>query len=202
MCWLAAIPIAATAVGSVAQTWAGYETAKSQNRSLEYNAAANRQNAEYARQEARYARYQGARNAEEARKETGTLIGAQRAKMGASGAVVDVGSFLDVTMSTAEEGEMDAMARLQEGDVEAWKQEARAGEYERQANMALASRTNPNAVLWGGILSGVAATGLSAFAMKDYFGGADAAAVSTTRPLSSGNRIARAADSAAGVKWS
>jgi len=179
MCWMAAIPIAATAVGSVAQTWAGYETAKSQNRSLEYNAAANRQNAEYARQEARYAKYQAARNAEESRKETGLLIGAQRAKMGASGAVVDAGSFLDVTMSTAEEGEMDAMALLQEGDMEAWRQEVRAGEYERQANMALSSRTNPNAVLWGGILSGVAATGMSAYMMKDYFGGTTAAATGT-----------------------
>ena len=170
MCWMAAVPIAMAAVNTVSSSVSSYQSAKAQNRSLEHSAQVNQQNAYYARQEASYARYQAGRNAEEKRKETAQLIGAQRAKMGASGAVVDAGSFMDVTLSTAEEGEKGAVAMLQEGDMESWRHELRAGQYQRQADTALASRVNPSSILAGSLLTGAANTALTAFTMSKYFG--------------------------------
>lgn len=175
MCYLAAIPIALTAVSGVASAVGGYHDAKAQNASMEYNRQAQLQNAALARQEASYARAQAQRNANEKRKETAALIGAQRAKMGASGAVVDSGSFLDISLSTREEGEKDAVGMLQQGDVEAWRHDVRAEQYEEQGRIYGASKKNPWSVLAGGLLSTAAQTGMSYFAMKDYMGGAASA---------------------------
>lgn len=175
MCYMALIPIAMTAVSAVMGAVGNAQQAAAQNRSLEANAETSRQNAQNSRYEASYARQQAERNAAEENKKTAVLIGSQRAKMGASGAVVDMGSFLDVTMSTAEEGAMNAMACLQEGDTEAWRHEVRAGQYDSQSNSFLSSRTNPNAVLAGGLLSGAAQTAASAYGMSGFMGGSTSA---------------------------
>ncbi|MDR2161635.1 MAG: hypothetical protein LBO77_05805, partial [Desulfovibrio sp.] len=149
MCWVAAIPIALTAASGLFSTYASVRDVNSQNAMLDYNAAANMQNARMSVEEARYAMGQAARNASGERLQTGALIGAQRAKMGASGAVAGVGSFLDVELSTREQGEKNAMSLMQQGDVEAWRQMVRAGQYEDQARLALKQKKDPGFVLAG-----------------------------------------------------
>ena len=173
---LALISLGVTAASGIASSVGGYYDTKAQNSSLEYNRKAQLQNAAQARQEASYVRAQAQRNANEKRKETGVLIGAQRAKMGASGALVDSGSFLDISLSTREEGEKDAVGMLQQGDVEAWRHDVRAGQYEEQGRIYGASKKNPWSVLAGGLLSTAAQTGMSYFMLSDYMGGTTAAA--------------------------
>lgn len=170
MCYLAAIPIALTAASGIASAVGGYYDTKAQNANLEYNRQAQLQNAALERQEAAYARGQAQRNANEQRKETAALIGAQRAKMGASGAVVDSGSFLDVSASAREEGEKRAVAMLQEGDIAAWRHDVRAGQFEEQGRILAASKKNAGSVLAGGLLSAAAQTGMSWFTMSKFMG--------------------------------
>ena len=186
MCYMAAIPLAMMAVSAAASAYGNYQDAKAQNSSLEYNRQAQLQNAALARQEASYARAQAQRNANEKRKETGVLIGAQRAKMGASGASVDSGSFLDISLSTREEGEKDAVGMLQQGDMEAWRHDVRAGQYEEQGRIYGASKKNPWSVLAGGLLSTAAQTGMSYFMLKDYMGGGTTAAAAGRKAADSG----------------
>ena len=168
---LALISLGVTAASGIASSVGGYYDARAQNSTLEYNRQAQLQNAAQARQEASYARAQAQRNANEKRKETAVLIGAQRAKMGASGALVDSGSFLDISLSTREEGEKDAVGMLQQGDMEAWRHDVRAQQFEEQGRIYGASKKNPGSVLAGSLLSGLAQTGMSYFTMKDYMGG-------------------------------
>ena len=85
------------------------------------------------------------------------------------------GSFLDVTMNTAETGARDAMALLQEGDISAWRHEIEAGNYKHQAQSYLASRVSPGSVLAGGLLSAAASTAVS-YSVFSGFGGAGAGA--------------------------
>jgi hypothetical protein len=166
---MVAIPMIATAASGLISTYAAYQDAQSQNAMSGYNAAVSAQNAKMSVEEARYALGQAARNAAEERVQTGALIGSQRARMGASGAVVGVGSFLNVELSAREQGEKNAMALMQQGDLEAWRNMVKAGQYERQARLTLMSKKDPNAVLAAGLLQTGAKTvsagyGASAFA--------------------------------------
>lgn len=163
------IPLAVSATQGLFNAFGSYEDARAQNKYLNYNASVNANNATLQREEARYIRSQATRNMVEKRKELSVLMGAQRAKMGASGAVVDSGSFLDLTLSTREEGEKDAMAIAQQGDVEAWRHDVQAGEYEKQARMYRSSKRNPTSVLVGGLLSAGANTAMS-YGMTYGFG--------------------------------
>jgi len=137
--------------------------ARAQNKALEQNAQIMQQNAENTGYEASYARAQAMRNANRKQLETGVLIGAQRAKMGASGVVVDSGSFMDLLQNTAAEGATEAMAIVHEGDAAAWRHETRGVQYRSEANMQFMSRKDPNAVLVGGLLQGAASTTASAY---------------------------------------
>jgi hypothetical protein len=168
----------------------GAEQTSAQNRALEHNAQAMRQNAESARYEASYAKAQALRNANRKQVETGVLIGAQRARMGASGVVVDSGSFLDLIQNTAAEGATEVMNMVHEGDVAAWRHEVRAGQYESEADMLLRSRQDPNAVLMGGLLQGAASTAMTAYGMGLFEGiGKTSDVVTTAGDVISGNTI-------------
>ena len=152
------IGLVSTIGSAVYGTMGAVRQANAQNAQMEYNAKVSENNARNAQAEADYARAQGWRNANEKRREVARLIGAQRAKMGASGAVVDSGSFLDLTLSTKEQGELDAMALAQEGDMAAWRAELQRDNYLSNANMSRASKVSSSGAMWGGLLGG-AATG-------------------------------------------
>lgn len=161
MCYMAAIPIAMMAASSLMQVASQTQEAANKNNMLEANAQASLQHAEHTRVEASNARMQADIKAAEERKKTAASLGAQRARMGASGVVVDSGSFLDVQASIAEQGERNAMALLQEGDLQAWRLENQAKQHEAQAGKTAFNGTDPNAVLAQGLLS----TGASASKM-------------------------------------
>ena len=169
MCLPAAVVGGIGLIGSVASAAFGAmgaaQQAKAQNNMAEYNAQVAQNNARAAEQEGAYARAQAARNADEKRRETARLIGAQRAKMGASGAVVESGSFLDLTLDSREQGELGAMALLQEGDMAAWRAQLQAGNFYSQAAQARASKVNPRGVLAGSLLSGAAGVGGAYFSL-------------------------------------
>lgn len=177
--------IASAAFGAVGAV----QQANAQNAMAEYNAKVAENNAKVMEQEGAYARAQAARNADEKRRETARIIGAQRAKMGASGAVVDSGSFLDLTLDTAEGGELDAMALLQEGDMQAWRAQLQAGNYYNEASQARASKVNSGSVLAGSLLSGAAGVAGSYFSL-DQAGVFDSGGSSEVYAPPMGNRTA------------
>ena len=161
-----ALGLVATIGSAVMGTMGAVRQANAQNAQMEYNAKVAENNAKNAQAEADYARAQGWRNANEKRKEVAQLIGAQRAKMGASGAVVDSGSFLDLTLSTKEQGELDAMALAQEGDMSAWRAELQRDNYLSSANMSRASKVSSGGAMWGSLLGGAANVGSAYYGMK------------------------------------
>ena len=163
---IAVVGLMSTIGSAVYGTIGAVQQANAHNAQMEYNAKVSENNARNAQAEADYARAQGWRNANEKRREVARLIGAQRAKMGASGAVVDSGSFLDLTLSTKEQGELDAMALAQEGDMAAWRAELQRDNYLSNANMSRASKVSSSGAMWGGLLGGAANVGSAYYGMN------------------------------------
>jgi len=135
------------------------------------NAAADAQskiaanNAKIAENEARYAEGVADRNAQVKRRQTAQLIGTQRAAMGASGAVVDQGSFMDITLDTAQQGDLDALALLEEGDRAAWRARGNADNFSAQSDVYAKSKTSPLASVTGSLLQGAGQIGSNWYRM-------------------------------------
>ena len=157
------IPVAIMAASAVMSAVSSYSQTKSDNKSLEYNAAVSMQNANQAREESKYAMAQASREANEERRKAAAAMSQQRAKMGASGAVVDSGSFLDSQTDIKTQGERNALDRLHEGDMDTWRGERKVDEYRRQADISLAQKKNPNTVLTGSLISGAISTASTAY---------------------------------------
>ena len=156
------------AVSAGISAYSAGQQAKARNKQADYNNQVARNNAEIARQEGDYAWAQALRNANEKRKETGVLLGAQRARIGASGVVVDSGSASDLVLDTAERGEREAMALLQQGDIEAWRVENQARGYEQQARLAQSGKVSVGATVTGSLLSSAASSTASYFSMGGF----------------------------------
>ena len=93
-----------------------------QQAQAEYNARLSQKNSDVFENNARMAEFEGREakriSYEESlkkRQEAAQLVGQQRAAQSASGAVVDVGSALDLTLDTVEKGELDAFAIRKQG---------------------------------------------------------------------------------------
>ena len=93
------------------------------------------------------------------------MIGSQRARMGASGAVVDSGSFLDLTLDTAKQGELDAMALLNEGKMQAWRSRVQGTNLMAQSELYKSSKTNPYLAAGGTLLEGAGRAGFGYYQM-------------------------------------
>lgn len=164
---MAGVGLLGTAVSSVG----AYQQAQQQKSAAEYQAAVARQNQGLAEEQARAQRKEGYEGMIRKRQEVAGIIGSQRAVAGASGAQVDQGSFLDLTLDTAEKGEMDALAIYQQGldkahntEIQGWNSGAQAQAYAWQAGRSdplLAAGTtaiggltkvgsNFGSQLWGG----------------------------------------------------
>lgn len=123
-------------------------------------------NAQIAENEAAYARGQAEKNAEAQKRKTMQIIGTQRAAMGASGAVVDEGSFMDVSLDTVERGTYDALALLEEGERAAWRAENQAGNFRAQSTLHSASKKSAFLPVAGSLLSGAGQIGMNYYKMK------------------------------------
>lgn len=163
-----ALPIIAlgtTLVGTAVSAYGQYSAAKAANEQADYQAKVAANNAATAEMEAKFAEQQGQRNAEAQRRRTAIAIGAQRARMGASGAVVDSGSFLDLTLDTAKQGELDAMALLEEGQMQAWRSRVQGSNFMAQSNLYKSSKTNPFLAAGGTLLEGAGRAGFGYYQM-------------------------------------
>lgn len=160
MCSPAAIPIVITLVGTAVSAYGQMQQAKAANAQADYQSKVAANNAATAEMEAKFAEQQGQRNAEAQRRKTAIMVGAQRARMGASGAVVDSGSFLDLTLDTVKSGELDAMALLEEGQMAAWRARVQGTNYKAQGQLYGMSKTNPYIGAAGTLLQGAGQAGM------------------------------------------
>jgi hypothetical protein len=163
---LAPIALGATLLGTAVSAYGQYSAAKAANKQADYQAKVAANNAATAEMEAKFAEQQGQRNAEAQRRKTAIMIGAQRARMGASGAVVDTGSFLDLTLDTARGGELDAMALLNEGKMQAWRSRVQGSNLMAQSNLYKSSKTNPFLAAGGTLLEGAGRAGFGYYQMS------------------------------------
>lgn len=168
----AALPIIAlgtTLVGTAVSAYGQHQATNAANKQADYQAKVAANNAATAEMEAKFAEQQGQRNAEAQRRRTAIAIGAQRARMGASGAVVDTGSFLDLTLDTAKQGELDAMALLEEGQMQAWRSRVQGSNFMAQSNLYKSSKTNPFMAAGGTLLQGAGQAGMGFSGMGGGF---------------------------------
>lgn len=167
---LAPIALGVTLLGTAVSAYGQYQAAEAANKQAEYQSKVADNNAKTAEMEAQFAEQQGQRNAEQQRRRTAIMIGAQRARMGASGAVVDSGSFLDLTLDTAHQGELDAMALLNEGRMEAWRSRVQGTNYKAQGQLYGMSKTNPFLAAGGTLLEGAGRAGMGYYNMTSGSG--------------------------------
>lgn len=149
---VAYLALGTAAAGTALTAYGQYQNAQAQNKQADYQAKVAANNAATAEMEAKYAEQQGERNAEAQRRKTALFVGSQRAKMGASGATVDTGSFLDLELDAVKQGEIDAMALLDEGKLAAWRSRVTGSNYSAQSGLYSMSKTSPFTAAAGTLL--------------------------------------------------
>ena len=130
---ITALTLAATGLSTGIGVVGSIRQARAQSEQMEYQADVARQNQQLAEQQASAERRQGYENMVTQRQETAKLIGRQRAAAGASGAVVDVGSNLDLQADTAAQGEIDAINTYNQALDRAYNYDVQAVNYGNQA---------------------------------------------------------------------
>ena len=147
----AAISAAVALVGAAVGTVSSIQQAESRRQQAEYqsklaerNARQAGQSAELADEAARREKQTGYESAVKKRQEAARIIGSQRAQASASGAQTDAGSQLDLTMDTAEKGELDALSQEQQGADAAYNQQLRAWNLRNQAAGAMLNAESLN----------------------------------------------------------
>lgn len=129
----AMLSLGATALSTGVGVVGSIRQARAQSEQMEYQADVARQNQQLAEQQTSAERRQGYENMITQRQETARLIGRQRAAAGASGAVVDVGSNLDLQADTAAQGEIDAINVYNQALDRAYNYDVQAVNYGNQA---------------------------------------------------------------------
>lgn len=146
---LAIIAVAATAAGTGVSMYAQSEAAASQKKAEEYNAQVQNNNALAAEQQAAY-------EAAQERLKTRKVLGAQLAAQGKNG-ISGGGSAYDVFYDSSVQGELDAMAALYTGKVQANAYRSGA-----QLSSLRAKNTDPTLGMAGTALGGLGSS-LSAY---------------------------------------
>ena len=136
---LVATTLAASALSTAVGVYSSIQQGKAQREQAKYQADVARQNRDLAEQQASAERRQGYENMIAKRQDTARLIAKQRAAAGASGAVVDVGSNLDLQADTAFQGELDAISLYNKGIDAGYNAEIQAMQYGQQADAYEAS---------------------------------------------------------------
>lgn len=157
----AVLAIAGTVAGTAMSMQAQQKQAQQQKASAEYQAEIANKNQELAQEQAAAVKRQGYDDAQRQRLKAAGMIGTQRAIAGASGITVDTGSNLDLTMETAEKGEIDALAIQQQSldkahnlQIQGWNSGQQAAAYAWQADS-----NDPTAGMIGTALGGLAKAG-------------------------------------------
>lgn len=157
----AVLAIAGTVTSTAMSMQAQQKQAAQQKASAEYQAEIANKNQELAQEQAAEVKRQGYDDAQRQRLKAAGMIGTQRAIAGASGITVDTGSNLDLTMETAEKGELDALAIQQQSldkahnlQIQGWNSGQQAAAYAWQADSI-----DPTAGMIGTALGGLAKAG-------------------------------------------
>lgn len=161
------ITVASSVAGLGLSAYGQYQQTQAANKQAAYQAEVAANNAQTAENEAAYARATAEKNEEAQKRKTLQVIGTQRASEGASGAVVDNGSFMDVTLDTAERGTIDALALLEEGNRSAWRAENQASNFRAQSTLYSASQKDPFLPVAGSLLSGAGQIGMNYYNMTN-----------------------------------
>lgn len=163
------VEIVLVIVAIVSAIVGGAMSADSQRKQAHFQEDMAEYNAEVAVAEADHTRAATDIKARQHRLRVAQTVGKQRAAMGASGVAVDQGSFLDLTLDTVEQGKIDELALLYEGELSAWRIDAGRGLTEAQGAQYgyLASQQNP---ALSGLMAGVA-TGANFYASGGFGGG-------------------------------
>lgn len=157
----AVLAIAGTVTSTAMSMQAQQKQAAQQQASANYQADIANKNQELAQEQAASVKRQGYDDAQRQRLKAAGMIGTQRAIAGASGITVDTGSNLDLTMETAEKGELDALAIQQQAldkshnlQIQGWNSGQQAAAYAWQADSI-----DPTAGMIGTALGGLAKAG-------------------------------------------
>ena len=129
----AVISIGATALSTGVGVYSSIQQGKAAQKQANYQADVARQNQELAEQQASAERMAGYEEAQATRRRAAQVIGSQRAAAGASGAVVDFGSNLDLQADTAGQAEIDAINAYNKGIDSAYNTQIQAWNYGQQA---------------------------------------------------------------------
>ena len=114
----AEVAVAMMIVGTAVSAYGQYQAGKAQKAAYDYNAQIEERNAQIARDQAAY-------DAKQQEKRTRQISASQRVAYAAGGFTM-AGTPLDTLRQSATEGEMDRMAILYGGDVEAANRESHA----------------------------------------------------------------------------
>ena len=172
---VAVIGAATSAYGQIQSSNAQKAQANFQSKMAERNAQIAETNATLAEQEGKEAKRIGYENAVRKRQEVASVVSAQRAAFSASGAQVDQGSALDLSLDTVEKGELDALALNEQGlqrdymkRVEAWN--LRSGGTAQSLQGQMYGRQAASASPWmsagGTLLSGLSQAGSNYYTMN------------------------------------
>lgn len=173
-----AVSTAIMAVSAAVSAIGAYTSAAQSQATAEYQSDVEANNAQIAKNNAQVTFEQGRSEAKTGyenkllkRQEVAQIVGQQRAQQGASGAMVDTGSLLDLNLDTVELGERDALKMEQAGydaqyqyDVQGYNYLNQTGAYEAEADMYSSSANSINPWLSAGTsLIGSVASNYSSF---------------------------------------
>ncbi len=146
--------LALTAASVGVSAYGQYQQVKAQNAAAEYNAQILNQNAKFAELEAKDAEKRGEIEEKQHRLRVSRAIGDKRAQFGASGAVVDEGTPLDVIDDTITFGELDALTIKHNTATEANRFRRQGFNFNAQSQLSRASQTSPGFAAGSTLLTG------------------------------------------------
>lgn len=151
---LATSALVLSAAGVGLQAYSNYQETKAENAAAEYNAQLLERNAQIADMQAQQAAQRGELEEKQFRLRLSQFKGEQRASFGASGAVVDTGSPLDVLVDTAEQGELDALTIRHNAAIEVWGIRNQSAGYRAESSLYRAKKRSPGFAAGTTLLTG------------------------------------------------
>lgn len=134
---------------------------KAANQQADYQGQVAANNAITAGYEGDYAREATELKTAQHRLQVSQMVGKQRGAMSATGIAVDQGSFMDLTLDTVEQGKLDELAILHEGDKAVWRSNIEGGNFSAQSGMYAASKSSPALAAAPALMSGLSNAGLN-----------------------------------------
>lgn len=153
--------LAAGVASTLMTGYSMYQQRSAANKQAVYQSQVAANNALTAKYEADYAREATDRKAAQQRLQVSQMVGKQRAAMGSTGIAVDQGSFLDLNLDTVEQGKLDELAILHEGDKAVWRANIEGSNFTAQSGMYEASQSSPFMAAVPGLMSGASQAGLN-----------------------------------------